>query len=371
MRVKVRIAKVKDDSYLSYKTLSRIEYANALSFYHSNFDTSDARKFLKDYLSSTSTRKEVFANQISLIDKIPDQWIPLSAGWVARLLILECSLPEVGSSQFVISRIDEAIKKIPTQYAEVEKHPEEIEKPKIKSLSPKKVELLTEIDEVIEDMINGDIYKDGKFTFYGWLKEHEAKACHIHVLIEKINKELEEYQLVLKGQDKELLEGYSHLTKKDIQARIKFYTGVIEEAERYMDGAKQSRKPRKLKTITSDMKLKFFVWKKEDIALKITSIHPSKILGAMELYVFDAKYKKLTHFVAKDGKGLDVYRTAIISFNEKETHTYLVGTKKADNILTELQNGGKVSKKKTIGQLKISPVLSERVNENILLLATY
>ena len=364
--MKVRMIKTKDDSYLSYKALSRIDYANALSFYHSNFDTEDARQFLKDYLSARNTAYDL--SLVNLIDKIPDIWIPLSASWIARLLILQCSLPEIGSSQFVISRIEEAIKKIPSQYIEAEQKPIEV---KIKSLSPKKVELLTEIDEIIDDMINGNIYKDGKFSFYGWLKEHEAKVCHIHVLIEKTEQILEEYELVLEGTDEDLLEGYSHLTRKDIQTRIKFYSGIIEDAEKYIHGAKQSRKPRKKKIITCDMKLKYLQWKNEDVSLKITSIHPNKILGAMELYVFDTKYKKLTHFVAQDEKGLDIYRTAITSFNEKESHTYPLGLKKTEMILTELQNGGRVHKKKIIEQLKISPIFCERINENIILLAVY
>jgi hypothetical protein len=365
--MKVRVIKTKDDSHLSYKTLSRIEYANALSFYHSNFEVSDAKQFLKHYLSSTRIREEVFANQLSLIDKIPDQWIPLTAGWIARLLTLECVLPEIGSSQFVITRIEDAIKKIPSEKVQAIKDSEIKEK----SLSPKKIELLTEIDGVIEDMINGDIYRNGKFSFYSWLKEHDAKACHIHVLINKIETILEEYRLLLESDDEELHEGYSHLTEADIKTRVKFYNSIIEDAKKYIDGAKKNRKPRKKKTVTCDMKLKFFKCKSEDIHLKLVSINPSKILGAQELFVIDTKYRKVTRFVAKNDKGLDIYRTAIINFDEKLSHTYLVGKKKEQYVLTELQNGGKVHKKKILEALSIAPKLSERINEDIILLVSY
>ena len=356
--------KTKDDSYLSYKTLSRIDYANALSFYHSNFDTEDARQFLKDYLSITPSRIETYQSYISSLDKIPDIWIPLSAAWISRLLALNCVLPEFGSQSFIISRIEEAMKKIPQQYIESEEKTSE----KVKSLPPKKIELLTEIDGIIDDMIEGKITN---FSFYKWLKEHETPSCHLHALVEKLKQELSEYGAILQDEDSDLTEGYSHLSTKKINSRVVLFRSLIEDAEKYIDGARQSRKPKKKKTVTVDMKMKFFVWMKEDISLKIVSVDPSKIIGSQELFVFDTKYKKLTHFVAVDGKGLDVYRTAIISYNEKLSHTYPLGLKKTEETLTALQNGGSAHKKKVLEGLKISPVFSERVHDYDILLAIY
>lgn len=357
--MKARYIKTKDDSYLTHKILSRIDYASALSFYNSNFDNDDARRFLKDYLSTKVTPYN--QEKINQINKIPECWIPWTAAWCARLLCLDCVLPMHDNTQFIISRIDEALKKIP--HVEPRENILGIEKPK--SLSPKKIELLTEIDGIIDDMLNGNILKDKTFSIYNWLKKQDAKVCHVYGLIDKTNKILEEIKLAFSGEDEELSEGYSQFSKETLKGYIKFYDGIISDAEKYINGVKQSHKPKKY------MKLKFFVWKKEDISLKLVSISPTQIIGAQEFYVVDTMYKKVTHFVAKDGKGLDVYRTAIISFNEKETHTYLVGKKKMHNILTELQNGDKVHKRQVLKELNIAPKLSERINKDIILLAVY
>jgi hypothetical protein len=368
--LKVKITKSKDDSYLTYKTLSSIEHINALSFYHSNFDRTDARTFLKDYL-----KDKTISFDISLIDKIPEPWIPLTAAWIARLLTLGCTLPTTDNVNFIISRIEAAIMKIK---GNEETENESLVQQDPRRVNKKKVNILAEIDGIIDDNI---ITHNTECPFYDWLKIHEVPGCYATVIIDKLTPVLKEYEIALDRKSKdlqenisdirEIKEGYSHLTKPAISFRIKAIKNMIECAQTHHDNAKKERKPRKKRTITSDMRLKFFKWKKEDVSLKLVSIDPSKILGAEELYVFDTKYRKITRFVAEGEKGLDVYRTAITNFDKKLSHTYLVGLKKTQYLLTHLFDGGKVNKRRLVEQLNIAPKLCERINEDIILIAAY
>ena len=360
MTLKVkRHVKTKDDSYLTYKTLSSVEYCTALSFYHSNFDREDARTFLKEYLSTPNNE-----HLKELIDKISDPWIPLTAAWIARLLTLQCSLPEHGGSQFVISRIEEAVKKSDKNENNGKEH---------KRVNKKKEHILAEIDGYIDDHVINSVGVLGNEPFYEWLKNNEIPGVYAKVIIEKITPILREYEIALdrKSRDIEIKEGYYQLCKSDLISRIKVIKDMIEDVKKHNNNAKQLRKPIKKKVITTNSKLKLFKWKKEDLYLKLTSIDPSKIFGAQELYVFDTKYFKLTHFIARNEKGLDIYKTAITNFNEETSHTYLIGQRKMSEVLTKFFNGGRLNKREVVKNLKIAPLLSERINEDRILLAVY
>jgi hypothetical protein len=83
-------------------------------------------------------------------------------------------------------------------------------------------------------------------------------------------------------------------TKKQLKEDIQFLNRIIEEAERYVIGVKQSRAPRKKKIVPVDKKLKTFKYQKEDKDFKISSVDPSKIIGAQEIWTFNTKYKIIT-----------------------------------------------------------------------------
>ena len=129
---------------------------------------------------------------------------------------------------------------------------------------------------------------------------------------------------------------------------------------------KKTRAPRKPRPVSVEKKLKSFKYQKEDNTFKIASINPEKVIGAQELWTFNTKYKIVTVFRAIDRGGLQVKGTSIIGYDEKNSASKGCG-RKPEEILSKLQNGGKIILRKLMDELKTDKPLQYRINENTIL----
>ena len=89
------------------------------------------------------------------------------------------------------------------------------------------------------------------------------------------------------------------------------------------------------------------MYKDFDNTLKIQSVYPSEVVGAMELWAYNIKSKQLTVFRAKSNtKGLSVHRTSISEYDEATSVSKSVRANKVDSVLKDLQSVGKVALRK-------------------------
>jgi len=101
--------------------------------------------------------------------------------------------------------------------------------------------------------------------------------------------------------------------------------------------------------------------------LKLESVTPKDIIGALQLWVYNTKSRKLGCYNAEDASGLSVKGSTIINFNEiKSTQKKL---RKPEVTLPEVLKGGKVYLRTALDEIKaVASTLNGRLNTDTILL---
>jgi len=330
---------------------TRIDYSNALTWYNYMCTNSEAKEYIQDYLKSKGRTIE-----LKHFNRVPDNLIPTTAAWVARIMTRGTKL-QPDSVCFFEKKLSECIKKVVNVVEEKE------DKAPVISVHQRMRERGSEIIGEIESMID----KGAEFSLYDWLKANEIPAAYSPMIVAHYAPWFAELLEASDGEDEQLKEAYKHLTKKQLKDRIIFFNKLIEDAERYGSVTKKTRAPRKPRTVSVEKLLKNFKYQKEDKNFKVASINPEKIIGAQELWTFNTKYKTLTVFRALDRGGLNVKGTSIVNYDEKNSVTKKTG-RKPEEFVDKVLKGGKIILRKLMDELKNDAPLSYRINENTILL---
>ena len=169
--------------------------------------------------------------------------------------------------------------------------------------------LLAEVDYAI------DVWDVEPFDMYKYLTENQASAAVAKKIPEEYQELIDEVHEATFGKSKQLKEGYNHMTKSEKTAFINFVKRIQTDSERYAENHKPVRKAKKAKVISAQQKVSKLNFLQEDVDNKITSIEPSKIVGAEILYLFNAKTNQLIYYHSMDRGGLDVTGTTIKNFD--------------------------------------------------------
>jgi hypothetical protein len=331
--------------------LTQGEYCKALNWYNSMCDTSEAREYIDTYLKANNRAVEA-----KMIKRVSDTWVPTTVAWVCRLLTRGYTLPDNPKSY-----IDQRIKEIAVKA--VKEEPKEEKTSNVISIQDRMRERQQDIIGDIEELIDSG----EKFSLYEWLKGKEIPAMYMTSIVAYYSPWLAELTEAYEGGDLQLKEAYRYLSKKDLKERVAFMGGLIEDATRYGNVTKKTRAPRKPRAVSMEKRLKHLKFQKEDSTFKIASINPEKIIGAQELWTFNTKYKIITVFRALDRGGLQVNRTSITGYDEKNSSSKGCG-RQAEKIVDKVQNGGKIVLRKLMDELKTDKPLQFRINENTILL---
>lgn len=329
------------------------EYSSALTWYNYMCSKSEARVYLETYLKNTNR-----ANDLKRIKNVPDNQFIEHAAWIARMLSRGVKL-----TQRSVDAMNSKIEKMLQSSVEREDRAE-----------PKRVvNIQDRIKEKVSNFIGlfeEEIDRSG-FTvlMYDMLQKHAVPPTLASRVAEFFKPVCDEAQELLKKDcDPQLKEGYDHLTKDQIKQRAAFYKSIIEDCDRYAGNVKKQKQQRAPKPMTTEKKLKYFKFMKENKDLKLVSINPEQIIKCQEFWSFNVKYNTLSRFIAVDRGGLDVDRMTIIKYDANSTKTYKVSAKKVKETLENVLSGGKRAVTKMIQELKAFPVLQDRINENIILL---
>lgn len=174
----------------------------------------------------------------------------------------------------------------------------------------------SEIIGDIEQMLDQNESFD---DFYTWLKDKkQIKPAQAKAIADYYRPILSELQEVEKTKDADLKYAYRHMSKKQLKERVALFAGIVGDCESLVSNNRKSvvRKPRKTKPKSADKIVSKIKFQKEDTALKIVSVDPSKLVGASELWTFNTKYNVLAHYIANEG-GLSLKGTTLQNFNDK------------------------------------------------------
>lgn len=336
------------------KPLTKLDYMGALNWYNYMCTNSEAKEYIIEYLKNLGRVADA-----KKFKSVPDSLVPTTCAWICRLLSKGYKLP-TDTTEYINDRINDS-------YKYVQEPKEEENKPTV-SIQDRMRERAHDILGEIEGMIDDYIYQNVEFSLYEWLQSNNIPAAYATSIISKFSPVLDELIEVYDGKDDQLKEGYRRFKKAEIKNLISFYNTLIEDAERYSSNTKKVRKTRKPRTVSVEKKIKNLKFQKEDATYKLASVGPEKIIGAMELWTYNTKYKVFTVLRAIDRGGLQVKGTSITNIDEASSTSRSVGRKDPNEFLKRILEGGKLVLRKVLDDLKTEKPLAYRINENTILL---
>jgi hypothetical protein len=200
-----------------------------------------------------------------------------------------------------------------------------------------------------------------------FMAEFNAMVDESKKIVPMVQRQINELEEALLGKDKQLVEGYSNFKKADLKKLLELYTTLVAK----MDQAKKVvvRAPRAKKEKPASQIVARLNFCKENTELGLRSVTPTMIVGATEIWAFNAKTKKLQVYKAVNGMTLTVKGSSLLNFNVEDSVQKTVRDPKQVANLNEKGKRAYSTFLKTI-KTKEAPV-NGRINAETLILAAF
>lgn len=346
-------------------------FKDAMDYYRLDVDTKSHKAAVVAWMQVNKYTKE----QISQFKKTNDWRVSSTMGAIAACLNRGMPATRSGfnndnNAAMWLGEQVSAVMQAGAKDAEAELavETEKLTPTNVKSVHQRTVEstypMTTEIEDAIEIyMTDPDKFDPKALSVTTALRKHGAKAAHAKIIKDYYSKELSELELLASGKaDDDLKEAYKHRTKKQVRAYIDFLKGVVTACDQVSDEAKVLRKPRVKKEVPKEKLVEKVKYLKVHDPLNLVSINPVAIVGAVELWTFDVKTRKLSKYSAAEGKTLSVKNSTVINFDPEKSISKTL-RKPAEQLAT-FKASGKVALRKfmdgiTTTEIKASGRLSD------------
>ena len=217
----------------------------------------------------------------------------------------------------------------------------------------------------IEEMLD----KGGTFSVYEYLGETNTPKVHVQKIINFYEPILAEIKSAKSTKDAQLKEAYRHLKAKELLSLIATFQDILDDCNKFLENKKITRKPRKKKTVSLAKKTANVQYLEKFDPFQIVSKTPESVIGAKEVWLYNAKYKTITKLVAEDG-GFDIKGTTIININMAESVKKTTG-RQSQAVVNDVINGGKIQMRKMMDKIKgVTSEASGRINKDVLIIRT-
>jgi hypothetical protein len=347
----------------------------AFNWYNYFCSNKEAKQFIVDYLTQigdTAAAKK--------INRVPDNKIIATYGWLARFSHRGLELLDKEKTRLMteINKMIESQILEPTSEEEAEKvEAEETNKVNIQTVMRERAsdvsgELQGYLDEYIKDGCKPNVDYTSKVV--NQLSEKNILPQHISIVLEPWTTIKEEMVEVQKGEDEQLVEGYSHLSKTQLKNTIKFIDQIIGNINSYVTlkqttKAKRAKRPVSVEKQVSKLKyLRKFI--DEKTKLNLVSIEPTKLQNSTEAWVYDTAKRKLYHFVADEmSKCLIVKGNTLLGFDTKESEAKIL--RKPEEQLKQI-TGSKPAARKFFKEIKaVATTPNGRFNAAMIILKAF
>lgn len=157
------------------------------------------------------------------------------------------------------------------------------------------------------------------FDAKNYLIRNNVKPAIAKKIAEYFKPLLRELRLASSGKDEQVTEGYAYLGPRKLAKFIDYVQSMISSCEVASAIIKAAKKPKaKREKIPSEV-VKSVKYLGEDQTSKLKSEHPSKIVNAKEVWIYNAKNRRLFRYVALEGMQLSVSGTSIINVDQEKS----------------------------------------------------
>jgi len=193
------------------------------------------------------------------------------------------------------------------------------DKPKvnIKTRSPMEIvkdrteDFIGEIESTIDQFDTGVDMDWENYSVYNELQKVDAPynmAKGVYDFYKPLENEIRE---LVEKKTKDLVEAYGHWSVPKQKQYLSILERIVSDAERFMESKKAVRKVRKPKVKSADKQVEKVQYLRQSNEYKLTSIHPTQIVGARRVYLFNVKDRTLTELVSHLRDGFEVSGTTI------------------------------------------------------------
>jgi len=169
----------------------------------------------------------------------------------------------------------------------------------------------------------------------------------------------------------QIAESYRHYTSKDYKRLLNWLQEMIDAVEQYRRLKSTTKSIRKTspailakRNASKAAKVKYL---KTDPTYSLTSVNPITLIGATEVWVFNAKTRKLGKYVAQEYQTLDLSGTSLKNFNPTQSVSKTL--RKPAEQLKEFAKAGKVALRSFLKDIRATETkLSGRLNTDTIIL---
>jgi hypothetical protein len=338
-----------DEPAFPVTELTKMELLKILNYYNYVMYRSEAMEFLFDYLEK---RDRPLLKKVKTIN---EKLVSTSVCWLARLIDRGATLPPG-----TVDKIDAHLSELVAKYygkETVEKKTDD--EPKVDRAAEKERFYIGDVEELLD--------KRGDKSVYDYLTANSVPKGYAAKIAAYYAPVIAELREAVVGKDRDLKEGYRHLSKRDLRDLLAEYEKIVSDCDRYADNKTAEKKPRKKKMVPAEKKVGNVQYMPRFDEFQLVSKHPSCILDAKEFWVYDARYRDLTRYVAKDG-GFEVRGTSIYNYDEAASVKKSTGRKSKD-VVDRVLKEGKLALKKVMDSIP-APAREPngRLNHNMLIL---
>ena len=213
---------------------------------------------------------------------------------------------------------------------------EKDEKPKRKIVPPTKrlenkchEKVICYVEEFIDQMICSEDVKDLNITELLGTSNIPAKGCEY--IMKVLHTEMTFYEEIKNGKDEQLNEAYSFMGKRELNKVVKTIRDWICDIEKYRQSIKKaSAKVRVVKHKPAAVQVQNMKYDKDN-----STVSAVKIPGAVELILFNSKYRKLQVYYSIGRNGFKVTGTTIKDFDDVKSYQVTVRENLVEDVLSK------------------------------------
>ena len=346
----------------------RVALMRSFTWYHRFYGKKDARELLSQYLDLNDRPADA-----KIMRKIHENEFLLTLCWLARMQLRGLTLTE--HEELTLNNEIVRLLKIVHKPEEVKAEVEVSTRPNIQDILKEKArDAAGELEGLFDEFITSGAPTKHSLKPMDEVAKKNVMPQHISLLTEVWKKKQNEFEELLKGTDKQLIEGYTYLNKTQIKNVLKFIEQVLNDLNSYISVKKAAKAPRARKAVPVEKivaKLKYLKTFKDTASkLDLVSISPVKLHGASEAWVYDTAKRKLHHYIADEySKVFSVKGNTLLGFDTTKSEVKTL--RKPGEQIKEVM-GSKPAARKFFGDIKaVATTPNGRFNDQLIILKAW
>ena len=339
--------------------------SRAFNWYNYYYGKKDAKDMLAHYLDHVGRAPEA-----KIMRGVADNQIQTTTAWICRMTLLGLVLDPQE-----LALINQQISAMLATKQEAKKSAEEVKNDTAATkltiqdhLRERVSQCMGELEGMFDDFIQDGAKLGAKHSPMALMRRMNVSPNMIGIIREVWESHMAEFVETMEGRDRDLVEGYGHLTKQQLKSLIRFCEAVINDCNSYVQLKKVERKPRTKKPVSPEKLTRSFKYLKEFSELELRSEPVTKLVGASEAWMYDTVKRKLIHVVADSHAGsLSVKGSSVIGFDPLQTLQKTL--RKPAEQLRYMISAGAPAARKFFKEIKSTEIKwNGRGNENLVIL---